>query len=368
MARNGRTVDCVEGGQRLESTLAGSDVESDSDNDSGTGERRGVGRRCCHARRKRCIVRVLDAVQPSYLMLLRMAADWTTQLARKRRRAPTLSRLDMISCHELPPGMPLSNLQAAQRRLAISLVLLPGATNVASAAAQLDMDVLALIGTAVTDHCTLSPQKHSLCCQAMQTLSRGWGRYARTYPLPERAAILEQRIVEFQKNHAEANCLRRLARELRVAAEEGGGTGVSVALSEDGDMLRWEACMAGPPGSPYAGGLFFLDIELPASYPFNPPKIRFTTPMYHCNIRSDGYITADSLDGGHWSPATTIWKALLSIQSLLSDPNPESNCCASVGRSELGRLCSNDRAQYDEKAREWTKRTAVIMPRVYRTI
>ena len=367
MAGNGRAVVWVEGGQQ-ESTLSVSDAESDSDGDSGTGGTRGVGRRCCHARRKLCIVRVLDAVQPSYLMLLQMAADWTTQVVRKRRRALPRSRLDMTPGHELPPGMPLSQLQAAQRRLAISLVLLPGATNVASATAQLDMDVLTLIGNALTDHCTLSPQKHSLCCQAMATLSCGWGRYRRIYPSPELAANLEQRILEFQKNNAEANCLRRLARELRVAAEDGGGTGVSVALREDGDMFRWEACMAGPPGSPYAGGLFFLDIELPASYPFNPPKIRFATPMYHCNIRSDGYITADSLDGGHWSPATTVWKALLSIQSLLSDPNPENNCCASVGRSELGQLCSNDRAKYDEKAREWTHRTAVLMPRVYRTI
>ena len=44
----------------------------------------------------------------------------------------------------------------------------------------------------------------------------------------------------------------------------------------------------GPTGSPYAGGSFKLEILVPDRYPFEPPKIRFITPIYHPNIDSGG--------------------------------------------------------------------------------
>eukprot|EP00968_Pinguiococcus_pyrenoidosus_P022691 scaffold3340_cov255-Pinguiococcus_pyrenoidosus.AAC.11 len=67
------------------------------------------------------------------------------------------------------------------------------------------------------------------------------------------------------------------------------------------------ATIMGPEDSPYAGGVFFLHIAFPADYPFKPPKVHFTTKIYHCNINSNGGICLDILKD-QWSPALTVSK------------------------------------------------------------
>ncbi|XP_010623253.1 ubiquitin-conjugating enzyme E2 D4 isoform X5 [Fukomys damarensis] len=88
------------------------------------------------------------------------------------------------------------------------------------------------------------------------------------------------------------------------------------------DLFHWQATIMGPNDSPYQGGVFFLTIHFPTDYPFKPPKVAFTTKIYHPNINSSGSICLDILRS-QWSPALTVSKVLLSICSLLCDPNPD---------------------------------------------
>uniref|UniRef100_A0A2C9GQ97 E2 ubiquitin-conjugating enzyme n=1 Tax=Anopheles arabiensis TaxID=7173 RepID=A0A2C9GQ97_ANOAR len=78
------------------------------------------------------------------------------------------------------------------------------------------------------------------------------------------------------------------------------------------DLFHWQATIMGPPDSPYQGGVFFLTIHFPTDYPFKPPKVAFTTRIYHPNINSNGSICLDILRS-QWSPALTISKARQSV-------------------------------------------------------
>ena len=109
----------------------------------------------------------------------------------------------------------------------------------------------------------------------------------------------------------------------------------------------------GPEDSPYAGGCFYLIIHFPTDYPFKPPKVSFSTQIYHPNINKNGSICLDILRG-QWSPALTISKVLLSICSLLTDPNPDDPLVP-----EVARLYKTDIMKYNEEARSWTQRYAM---------
>merc|ERR1711970_1163562 len=76
------------------------------------------------------------------------------------------------------------------------------------------------------------------------------------------------------------------------------------------DLFHWQSTIMGPKESPYEGGIFFLNIHFPTDYPFKPPKVQFTTKIYHCNVNNNGSICLDILQS-QWSPALTISKGML---------------------------------------------------------
>ncbi len=118
------------------------------------------------------------------------------------------------------------------------------------------------------------------------------------------------------------------------------------------NLYTWDAMILGPTDSPYVGGMFNMEIHFPNDYPFKPPKVTFLTKIYHPNISSAGNICLDILKD-QWSPALTVTKVLLSICSLLTDPNPKDPLVPAIATEYM-----NDRQTYDATAREWTLRYA----------
>mmetsp|Transcript_10757 Transcript_10757/g.26655 ORF Transcript_10757/g.26655 Transcript_10757/m.26655 type:complete len:148 (+) Transcript_10757:93-536(+) len=145
--------------------------------------------------------------------------------------------------------------------------------------------------------------------------------------------------------------LKRIQRELQELGRDPPANCSAGPVGDD--LFHWQATIMGPDDSPYSGGVYFLDIHFPADYPFKPPKVSFTTRIYHCNINSNGGICLDILKD-QWSPALTISKVLLSICSLLTDANPDDPLVP-----EIAQLYKNDRSKHDATAREWTAKHAM---------
>ena len=141
--------------------------------------------------------------------------------------------------------------------------------------------------------------------------------------------------------------LKRIQKELTDLEKEPPS---NCSAGPVGDNLyHWTGTIMGPSDSPYSGGVFWLDIHFPSQYPFKPPKVRFNTKIYHPNINSNGSICLDIL-GNEWSPALTISKVLLSISSLLTEPNPDDPLVP-----DAANLYKEDMEEYNEVAKDWTR-------------
>ncbi|XP_076447229.1 ubiquitin-conjugating enzyme E2 N-like [Babylonia areolata] len=125
------------------------------------------------------------------------------------------------------------------------------------------------------------------------------------------------------------------------------------AVPDDSNARHFHVEVAGPVKSPYEGGTFHLELFLPEEYPMSAPKVRFMTRIYHPNIDKLGRICLDILKD-KWSPALQIRTVLLSIQALLSAPNPDDPLETSVAEH-----WKKDESGAIEKARKWTKEYAM---------
>uniref|UniRef100_A0A0D3E433 UBC core domain-containing protein n=1 Tax=Brassica oleracea var. oleracea TaxID=109376 RepID=A0A0D3E433_BRAOL len=162
---------------------------------------------------------------------------------------------------------------------------------------------------------------------------------------------------------------KRILKELKDLHKDPPSSCSAGPVAED--MFHWQATIMGPSDSPYSGGVFLVTIHFPPDYPFKPPKmtsvgldsgaffftqVAFRTKVFHPNVNSNGSICLDILKE-QWSPALTISKVLLSICSLLTDPNPDDPLVP-----EIAHMYKTDRAKYESTARSWTQKYAMGNP------
>eukprot|EP00386_Alphamonas_edax_P010379 GDKI01033570.1.p1 GENE.GDKI01033570.1~~GDKI01033570.1.p1 ORF type:complete len:152 (+),score=46.68 GDKI01033570.1:82-537(+) len=121
------------------------------------------------------------------------------------------------------------------------------------------------------------------------------------------------------------------------------------AIPDPGNYRYFKVLMEGPSGTPYEGGMYKLELFLPEGYPMEAPKVRFLTKIYHPNIDKLGRICLDVLKD-KWSPALQIRTVLLSIQALLSSPEPDDPLDTSVATH-----FKQNKKDAEATARNWNK-------------
>jgi len=143
---------------------------------------------------------------------------------------------------------------------------------------------------------------------------------------------------------------RRIVKETERLLKE-KVPGISAAPYAD-NARYFSVTIDGPADTPYENGLFQLEMFLPSDYPMTPPKIRFLTKVYHPNVDKVGRICLDILKD-KWSPALQVRTVLLSLQALLSAPNPDDPLDNGVAEH-----WKTDEAGAHTTARQWTLKYA----------
>jgi ubiquitin-conjugating enzyme (huntingtin interacting protein 2) len=141
---------------------------------------------------------------------------------------------------------------------------------------------------------------------------------------------------------------RRILREIRDIQSDKISQITAEPFENDDDNSHLRGSFPGPPDTPYEGGKYVIDIQIPTEYPFRPPTMKFVTKIWHPNVSSQtGAICLDTLSSA-WSPVLTIKSALISLQSLLCTPEPKDPQDAEVA----GMLMRNPK-EFERVAREW---------------
>mmetsp|Transcript_40360 Transcript_40360/g.67641 ORF Transcript_40360/g.67641 Transcript_40360/m.67641 type:complete len:157 (+) Transcript_40360:199-669(+) len=136
----------------------------------------------------------------------------------------------------------------------------------------------------------------------------------------------------------------RLMSDLKAISQD-PPEGVSASPQSDDNLFVWSATIMGPDETPWEGGIFSLRLTFGEQYPDKPPRVRFTSELFHPNVFNDGILCMDTIQD-QWSPCHNVCTLLTSIQSLLCDPNP-----ASPANPEAAQLFTSDRQAYNRKVR-----------------
>ncbi|KAI9817198.1 MAG: Ubiquitin-conjugating enzyme E2 11 [Pycnora praestabilis] len=96
--------------------------------------------------------------------------------------------------------------------------------------------------------------------------------------------------------------------------------GISAFPDGEGNLLSWTGTISGPADTYYEGLAFKVSFAFPSNYPYHPPTVLFKTPIYHPNVDFSGRICLDILKD-KWSAVYNVQSVLLSLQSLLGEPN-----------------------------------------------
>ncbi|ODV61576.1 E2 ubiquitin-conjugating protein UBC7 [Ascoidea rubescens DSM 1968] len=156
---------------------------------------------------------------------------------------------------------------------------------------------------------------------------------------------------------------RRLLKEYQQLSRD-PPEGIIAGPANEDNLFLWDCLLEGPPDTPYQDGVFSATLLFPKDYPLAPPTLKFFPPILHPNIYKDGTVCISILhppgDDPHqyeraeerWSPVQSVEKILLSVISMLAEPNPESG--ANIDACKLWR---DNRVEFERIVKEDVKKS-----------
>lgn len=141
-----------------------------------------------------------------------------------------------------------------------------------------------------------------------------------------------------------------MAKRLNIELEQINSNSIDNIKLIETNNNKWIFIIEGPSETPYEKGKFKLSVEFPKDYPYSAPTILFLTRIYHPNINSLGQICLDILKN-QWSPILTINKVLISICSLLSEPNPDDPL-----EIDIAKVMKENYDEYKKKVKEYIEK------------
>ncbi|CAF1596612.1 unnamed protein product, partial [Adineta ricciae] len=159
---------------------------------------------------------------------------------------------------------------------------------------------------------------------------------------------------------ASALLLLKQLRELNRHPVEG----ISAGLIDESNPYAWNVILVGPTDTLYEGGFFKARLDFPKDYPIKPPKMKFVSEIWHPNIEKNGDVCISILHepgvdqfgyekaSERWSPVQSVETILLSVLSMLSDPN-----CDSAANIDASVMWRDDRPAFKKKVSECVRKT-----------
>jgi len=171
-----------------------------------------------------------------------------------------------------------------------------------------------------------------------------------------------------------SGALRRLMAEYKQLLGNPPDGVIAGPMSED-NFFEWEAVITGPEGTVFEDGVFLSRLTFPQDYPLNPPTMKFVTDIFHPNIYPDGKVCISILhppgndplgyetSAERWSPVQSVEKILLSVMSMIAEPNI--NSPANVDAAKMYR---DDRKAFRKMAHTHVRKSLEMPEEEYKDL
>jgi len=97
--------------------------------------------------------------------------------------------------------------------------------------------------------------------------------------------------------------------------------GTKISFPDPDNLMKFDVSVK-PADGMYKAATFMFNVEIPATYPYDPPKVVCNTLVYHPNIDWEGKVCLNILRQD-WMPVLSLGSVIFGLMTLFLEPNPD---------------------------------------------